>query len=328
MIKLSFVLFCISFASLGCAPAQSPSKSDLNYTKSGFKILGKVFENQDVSGIARDPEGFGVLVSDERASVQLLAFAAEGSATITNTLRLDADKDAECDFEGAAFTEGYFYLTGSHGLTKKKGKFEKSRHRVYRFKIAASGTAIESVARSTLTGIISNDSVLGRFAGKPLQQSGINIEGLAARDGQLYFGFRNPSIEGHGFVLEIDADALFSSTKPDYTLHKIKLDDGLGIRELAALPDGSFLVLTGNAGSEANDKFAESENHHPGRGYHLFSWTPAGSCFQVGTIPVPPGKAEALLILNQTPSHTEFVALYDSAPDGSPQRFTLAHPKK
>ncbi|MDG2126304.1 MAG: DUF3616 domain-containing protein, partial [Verrucomicrobiales bacterium] len=275
----------------------------------------------------RDPDGFGVLVSDEKASVQLLAFPAAGSATITKTLKLDAGSDTECDFEGAAFTDGFFYLTGSHGVTKKKGKIEKSRSRVYRFKIAASGTAIESVGKSTLSNLIANDPVLSPFHRKSLQQSGINIEGLAAHRGQLYFGFRNPSIAGHGFVLEIAASALFNSAKPDYTLHKIKLDDGLGIRELAALPDGSFLVLTGNAGSEANKKFPKSENHHRGRGYHLFSWTPGAACQQVASIPVPPGKAEALLVLGQTANQSEFVVLYDSAPDGSPQRFTLTTPK-
>ena len=216
MLKLSFALFYIFFASLGCAPAQKPSKSDLNYAGSGFRIIGKVSENQDVSGIARDPDGFGVLASDERASVQLLAFPEDGKAQITATLKLDADKDAECDFEGAAFTEGFFYLTGSHGQTKKKGKFEQSRHRVYRFKISATGTEIESLERSTLTDLIATDPVLGPFAGKPLQQSGINIEGLAARDGHLFFGFRNPSIDSHGFVLEIDADALFTTKKGDY----------------------------------------------------------------------------------------------------------------
>ncbi len=114
MIKLSFVLFYIFFATAACAPAQKNSRSDLQYASTGFKILGKVFENQDVSGIGRDPDGFGVLVSDERASVQLLAFPKDGVATITNTLKLDADPDTECDFEGAAFTDGYFYVTGSH----------------------------------------------------------------------------------------------------------------------------------------------------------------------------------------------------------------------
>ena len=96
------------------------------------------------------------------------------------------------------------------------------------------------------------------------------------RNGRLFVGFRNPSLGGYAFVMEIAAADVFENRpKPQYALHKLHLGEGLGIREIVATKTG-FLIIAGNAGSEPSKKFTESENYEKGRGYSLAFWDGKG----------------------------------------------------
>lgn len=39
----------------------------------------------------------------------------------------------------------------------------------------------------------------------------VNIEGIAAKDGMLYFGFREPAKDQHTYILPVKADEPFSA---------------------------------------------------------------------------------------------------------------------
>ena len=73
---------------------------------------------------------------------------------------------------------------------------------------------------------------------------GVNIEGLAVRNGRLYFGFRGPARNGQALVLAVDAEALFRGGDSSASIARIKVGAGRGIRDMVAVQDG-FLLLTG-----------------------------------------------------------------------------------
>ena len=107
--------------------------------------------------------------------------------------------------------------------------------------------------------------------------------------------------------------------QPQYTLHKLRLGEGLGIREIVATRAG-FLIIAGNAGSEPSKKFAESEGYEKGRGYSLVFWDGKGpEVGRIGSIPNPPGKAEAMTVLEETPSDITVLILFDG-PKGVARR--------
>jgi len=83
----------------------------------------------------------------------------------------------------------------------------------------------------------------------------LNIEGLAAKNGTLYFGFREPAKDKNAYVVSVSARQLFSGVG-NLEVTKLKVGGGRGIRDLLSIPEG-FLPLIGpdddnseNAGME------------------------------------------------------------------------------
>src|SRR4051812_47274772 len=90
-----------------------------------------------------------------------------------------------------------------------------------------------------------------------LQEGGANIEGLAARGGNLYVGFRAPSVGGRAFVVRVAEKAVFGPAAPELQVLRANLGQDasgrdLGIRDIAAVADG-FLILAGPSLPEGDD---------------------------------------------------------------------------
>jgi hypothetical protein len=90
--------------------------------------------------------------------------------------------------------------------------------------------------------------------GLPLDRGpqGLDIEGIAALgDGDdLLFGLRAPSLNGHAFIVRargVDLFAPGAGVAPPTRVIQLPLTPGAGICDLAALPDGRLLVLSGPA---------------------------------------------------------------------------------
>jgi hypothetical protein len=164
--------------------------------------------------------------------------------------------DQELDAEGAARDGDTVYITGSHSL--KRGHCEvnpNSRH-VFRFKVdAQTGRAAHDAAgkpagleddHGNLWKILTANTTLREFAGKCLGRPshGVNIEGVAVKDGMLYFGFREPAKDKHTYILPVRADQLFSAAGVSNAEPvKIKAGAGRGIRDMLAVPEGLLLLL-------------------------------------------------------------------------------------
>ena len=82
------------------------------------------------------------------------------------------------------------------------------------------------------------------FAGLPSKENGVDIEGLAAKDGALYLGFRGPVLrENFVPIARVDPSG---SDEPELLFVKL---GGRGVRDIAATTDG-FLILAGPNGDQ------------------------------------------------------------------------------
>lgn len=232
----------------------------------------------------------------------------------------------EIDAEAVAYDNGYVYVTGSHGLSRKRSEFHSSVFFVFRFPVdkrtGKPGFAFDrkSVADDVqrtdrLRFMIQRNGTIGPFAERPLAVNGVNIEGIAVAEGLAHFGFRAPTLNGSAFVLTVPIDGLFGHARPNAKLSKLDLGYGMGVRDLAATKAG-VLVLAGPAADEAG---AAS----------VFLWDPkSGDLADLGTLPVEEDlKGEALLVLNEAeagaPLRFDVLVLFDGQENGEPRAFRL-----
>ena len=293
-----------------------------------YTFEGPVLEGKDLSGIALVSPTRGLIGADESSAVQVVELSA--AARTLKVLRTVALRSAEeeLDVEAIACEGPYYYIVGSHGVAKKSGTLQASRYRIFRLQVdpltSMPAPGRQALTAASLSGILKADPVLGKHFGKPLQQRGLNIEGLAVRNGRLFVGLRNPNLEGHAFVIEVAADELFASGKPPaHRLHKLKLGRGLGVREIVAARSG-FLLIAGNAGSEPSKKHTRALDHEPDTGFWIFAWDgQAQNVHNIGRIPNAPGKAEAMTILDDSPEGLNVLILFDGAPQGQPSLYRI-----
>lgn len=298
----------------------------------------KVIENRDLSGIACISDSHCVIASDETRCVQFFAISRENRTIEIHSQRYSADLPpgtidllpasvgSEIDIEAVTAIGNAFYVMGSHGVAKKSGLLMEPRYTCFRFKVdPITGKLMDGIDQSTLKHVLKNDPVLGKYYGKVLQQRGINIEGMAARDGKLFIGLRAPNINGNAHIIEIDPDELFK-TKIDkiYKLHAIPLGKASGIREMVAIKSG-FLIADGNSGSEAGnsenpDTINNIKDYNQDRGYYLYFWDGKKVVEKIAEIlrAKDKYKVEAMTVLGETDQTVQLLILYDGPKGGKP----------
>ncbi len=319
----------------GCADTEETSTTPTGGAKrwthiefvGRYSFDGPVLEGTDLSGIACVSPTRCLLGADESRSVQAVALSRhDKTLRALQTVELLGSGD-EIDIEAIAAEEDAYYVTGSHGIAKKTGDVQGNRYSIFRLRVdPATGlpAGAGNVAVATLADLIREDPVLGPYFGQPLQQKGINIEGLTIRDGRLFVGLRNPNLAGYAHVIEVAAADLFAaSERPQYVLHRLHLGEGLGIREIVAT-QRDFLIIAGNAGSEPSDEFPKAVDYDEGRGFWMFAWDGRGSeAERIGRIPNAAGKAEAMTVLEETAHHVDVLVLFDGPDDGRPSVYRI-----
>lgn len=244
----------------------------------------------------------------------------------------------ECDFEAVAASqeESCFFVLGSHGVAKKRGKPRPEQEALFHIPADPATKlpdpekpgAIRSVS---LTGWLRKVPQIAPYVGQPLQRNGLNLEGLAYKAGKLFIGCRGPNLDGNAPVLEVSSEALFKTapmTWPQPVVHLLPLGVGKGIRELTAVSDG-FIVLSGCSGSEGSSDFKIPQFYDGDLAFNLFFWKPGATpeLEKIGQIPITKGKAEGVLVLEETPEKITVMILYDGSYNGAPHLFTLGRPK-
>ena len=154
-----------------------------------------------------------------------------------------------------------------------------------------------------------------------LQDGGVNIEGLAARGGNLYFGFRSPAPSGKAFILRVAETAIFGHG--DRNLETIRVELGqdasgrdLGIRDLAVVADG-LLILAGPSLPEGDDAVGSGQ---------IFHWREAdGELRPLKKLKVEKSgvKPEVLLLLSETPADYRTLVICDGPTGGSPMEYQI-----
>jgi hypothetical protein len=194
---------------------------------------------------------------------------------------LPADDD-EMDVEGLAADDGWLWIVGSHSRTRRKPKqgsrldakgeaelaeLKDNPNRFFigrvplsrldaageRFGVAGHGAPKRKGCKpgmlamkgrgNALAKQLRRDPHLAPFLSLPAKENGLDIEGIAVKDGHVAVGLRGPVINGWACVLEFQLTAGKSGAlKLDggYAKRWFELD-GLGVRDLKR--DGEDLLL-------------------------------------------------------------------------------------
>src|SRR5262249_39464873 len=229
------------------------------------------------------------------------------------------DDKREIDMEAAASDGEHLYIVGSHSLHRKRlnaDDYESNRerqtqvephddsYRLYEIELDRDGKFV-SKDRISLLELLKDDDVLRPFCKIPSKENGIDIEGLAVKDGKLFIGFRGPVLRENFvpvMVLSFDRPA-------KYELRFVPLE-GRGIRDMTAV-EGGFLILGGPVGD--------------GDGlYRLYLWdgrdcipgsgSPHGKVTPIGNLPEDlGGKPEGLALLPSDGTHWRLVLVCDGS---------------
>ena len=326
MFRLSLLeVLVISLGLVASAPSEAISLIDsTNVKRQGQKveIAGNVLESEDISGVAVVGE-FAVIVSDEVKNptvVQVLKRQGAGYRTFAD---VQLPTEDEVDLEAVAVDGSTVYVTGSHAWTRKikNGAIEdperkRSREQFFRFKLDATGTPGPVEGPKSLRPAIKAHPVLSGFLGIASKENGIDIEGLAVKDGQMYFGFRGPVLRD-GWV------PILVTTWDDpetIDIRYVQLD-GRGIRDIAAVNPG-FLILAGPAGDgdtsfrvyywNGENQLSSGPDAKPQR---LAEFADLGQ-----------GKPEGLAVLNAQGKKYELLIVCDGLPKGGTTRWVLSRP--
>lgn len=278
-------------------------------------------------------------VFDEGTRAQFVDISGGGFEPLAEIVDLmhgvpGTDSGKELDAEGAAVDERFYYVTGSHSPKRRNCESNPASRYVMRFpydpktglarRPVDAGRQVSIRLWPLMAGLPELRAHVGdgKCMGRP--DHAVDIEGLAIRDGRLYFGFRGPALEGRVPVLSVDAGALFEGgdTAPRITM--LEVGGGRGIRDMVTVADG-ILILAGP------DDQLENED----RDWFVGLWDPRGSKLQrlarldlegVGRRACDDErerKPEAIAVLEESRWRYRVLILSDSLCDGGPLAFTV-----
>jgi hypothetical protein len=315
------------------------------------KILGKPKDggpdhkrSDDVSGIACSMSpNFPwtcMVVDDESHGVQLVMLAdgkLVAGTFIPLIQRFHDGKLIELDGEGVAYSDGYFYVLGSHGgprrndekNAKTKIRADTSSH-VFRLDIPPGAVTklgelpepekIKIEASTRLRDVIEKDRQLAAALPKRLTEGGVTIEGVAVRDGRFYAGFRTPLIaDDKAALLSVRVTSLFEGAEPDAHLFELDLG-GRGIRDLAVFETG-LLVLAGPVQDPPDDKIRHGD-------YRVYWRDARGTLKLLGELESfgDKIKPEAIQPIGHGGGKLSVLIMFDGATEGGPMLIEIDAP--
>jgi len=237
----------------------------------------------------------------------------------------------ELDLEGLAVEGSNLYAIGSHSAKRrnvdaKDRTREKNRKRLMSaaqkqpsrdclLKIESNEDGTKrSIARTSLAAYLDTTEPFKSHRSAASKENGVDIEGLAVKDGYLYVGFRGPVLRGnHVPIIRFKFN---KSPKNDNVLF-VNLD-GRGIRDLVAVKNG-LLILAGPVGDASLS-------------YHLYHWNGKdqvpgndvefeSGLTPLGDLPLPDDggqwKAEGITLVTETAQTWELIVVFDGHSKGS-----------
>ena len=260
-------------------------------------------------------------------------FGSEAAARPVSSERcpdrnLDKDFD-EFDGEGIAYAPagsgGFFYVVGSHACGRSNASRRRSTHLLARIPVDDAGTPSGPAELTWRLGeaLLRAEPIRDHY-GLPLDRTrqGLDIEGIAARsDGELILGLRAPQLGNDAVVLRVRASELFDATpgsRPSVRVARIPLGGGTGIRDLAALPDGRLLVLTGAPQDQVGipqQILAVTPDDQP-------VWAVQRVLARI-TLPRPEAKAEGIAVLGTSSDAMSVLVLFEDVERDNPVELSI-----
>ena len=312
MRKMMPVTVAVALAAAGCAKARKGA--DEKFERLGpVAVVGEVGGPNNVSG-ASFVGGFLLLVSNETAHVEVLKKDGDRYAVAAPVVlegRGPVSKDDRLDLEAVAAEGATVYAIGSHGRMRD-GTRAPPRDRLFRFTLNKDGTAA-GLSTVSLRPVIGANAVLKPSV--PGKEGGANIEGLAARGGKLFVGFRSPVLAD-----ELVPVLVTTFDRPEAGELRFVRLGGRGVRDLAAV-QGGFLILAGPAvggtGGEFYLYFWDGSDCAPGA-------NPAGTCEPLCEVPHGEKQSpEGLAVVTEGPTAYELLIVWDGPKNGNPTRYRL-----
>ncbi len=312
----------------------------------GLKPKDEARTRQSLSAIACPPPGMAprrcVVAFDEGVAARTMLLEPGRAVAEPDPVPLLAG-GKEADAEAAARIGSIVYVAGSHSVKRKSCEPNSDARHVFRFevddqgrpKLPAGAAAANDGGR--LWDFMARHETLGRFAAAdaclgslPLGNGrtgrhGLNIEGLAAHGPSLFFGFREPAIDGTAYILRVNAAALFTpGASLDARLLSLPAGPRAGIRDLLAVPDGILLLI------------GPDDDSAGAVGWKVSFWDgrqPAGGMIAIRDLArlKPPGKGacdaevkpEAMALLEDGPGFRSLLILSDGMCDGGPHVYRI-----
>lgn len=270
------------------------------YSQEQIRISGSLDEDLDMSAISCF-RNLCLLASDETNHLQVAKFENKTLKILNKKIELGKFKK-ENDIEALANDGYYFYAVGSHGLSRKSGKYQASRYTFFRIRFDNQGNTLEIIQKS-LHDVITLNKGLKKYFKKPLQENGVNIEGLGVSGGKVYVGYRSPIINGKAQAQSFDVKKFFENDKiVDYKHHTFDLE-GDGIRSMEFYVD-KFVIISGSSKPAGANQA------------HLYV---ASNDLYKFDVPYPNLKLEGMEFI----APSKFIFIYDSEPQGSPIIFDI-----
>lgn len=297
-------------------------------------LNGEIDAATDLSGVAVIGD-FLVLGADEGHQIQMLSRAKDKQTWRLVRKKALAKQDQETDIEAIAYGDGHLYVVGSHSVRRRlvredlssrrnrermlELRSDASRNRLYRLAFDASTGKLGKPSALDLSKRLRKDPLLRSFCGIPSKENGIDIEGLAYRDGRLAVGFRGPVLRDNYvpvMLLEFDRPK-------HYELLFVRLK-GQGIRDLVALQSG-YLILSGPM-NDSPGPFRlwwwDGQDQVPGKDRQ-----PAPA-IELGEVTTPGGaKAEGLALLSQDAHSAEVIVIYETTTSAQAVSMELRLPR-
>jgi hypothetical protein len=309
--------------------AASTEAEVLHPTRS-LELQGEIAQPLELSGVTiwRD---FIIVCPDEGAEFNV--FKNDTEHELLATVNLLEGSDDEIDMEAAASDGEHIYIIGSHSIRRRRVEEERTyrqnrkrltrvvphteSYRLFRIQLNDAGQ-LASQESIDLRDILENDEILAPFLSVPGKENGIDIEGIAVKDGKLFVGFRGPVLRGN-FVPVL----AFRFEEPDdYELLFVQLG-GRGIRDLVAVDDG-FLMIAGAIGDgDASYQLClwNGLDGVPGEG----GWD--SQVIKLGELATDRGvKPEGLTVAAETADEWRLLVVTDG--DASASEWTVPKPKK
>jgi len=322
-------LACAALCSVPPAAASdriAPTPSTWNVSKNFGKSDPEA--RQNLSGAAcaptTPPLHACLIVNDQKKFAQTFSIAGTTLEPGKIVRLLDKGDGDDPDGEAAAYDDGHFYVVGSHGRKRKDWTAHNpSSYALFRFPLDGNGQPIfigdeevQDLARSTrLSDALKALQPLSAYVDQPLDEGGINIEGLAVRGARMYLGLRGPSRDGHAYIVSVNKAAPFTAgAELDAKLHALKLGRHAGIRDLAVVKNG-LLILSGPVNDQTDAAPA------------VFLWTDGDEPIKLGELQLPEVKelkAETLLVLQDADDAAlRVLVMFDGSDNGLPTEYVL-----